>query len=309
MKLAVNNIEEITLILTRKCNLKCSFCNVIYNNKYNAELNCDTIMSKYAPIHSIITRTTKSHINLVLMGGELFSDDINDDVIQSYKTLLVQTEQLCTQCCKTLSVSLMSNLITKRIGRIIDVAKAVKHCDVHGSFDFVGRFDNPKMIALWWENAHTIKQSGVSFFVAMVGHKFNIETILKHDPTWIKLYNEFGVYVQYYEPNSLANNYNLPYEQYRDFLLFLYKEYPEEKFLQSVITAYDKGYKMCYQSNWVDNSGCHKCCNHDIVIKQYKIKHHCFLCPHYHKCPVVCPRVYSVADCCVFKPLFDVAFA
>nr|DAE69995.1 MAG TPA: Radical SAM superfamily [Caudoviricetes sp.] len=25
----MNNIEEITLILTRKCNLKCSFCNVL----------------------------------------------------------------------------------------------------------------------------------------------------------------------------------------------------------------------------------------------------------------------------------------
>lgn len=266
-------------------------------------------MSKYASIHSIVTNTTKSHINLVLMGGELFSDDVNDDVIQSYKILLAKTELLCTQCHKTLSVSLMSNLITKHIGRIIDVAKSVKHCDIHGSFDFVGRFDNPKMITLWWENARHIKHSGVSFFAAMVGHKFNIEAILKHDPIWIKLYDEFGVYVQYYEPNSLANDYNLPYEQYRDFLLFLYKEYPEEKFLQSVLTAYDNGHKTCCRSNWIDDTGCHKCCNHDHIVKLYKIKHQCFSCKHYHNCPAVCPRVYSSADCCVFKPLFDIAFS
>ena len=199
----------------------------------------------------------------------------------------------------------MSNLITKRIGRLIDIAKSVGRCDVHGSFDFVGRFDNSKLIDLWWENAYAIGREGIRFFVSMVGHKFNIERILKHDPVWERLYNQFGVYVQYYEPNSLANEYNLSFEQYRDFLMFLYQEYSEERFLKSILTTYDNGYKMCCRSNWIDESGCHKCCNHDSVVKLYKIKHQCFSCEHYHSCPTVCPRIYSNADCCVFKPIFD----
>lgn len=301
----MNNVEEITVILTRHCNLKCKFCNVIYDDHYNDDITVDIVMSKLPTITNIIETTAKPNINVVLMGGELFSDDIDDGVIESYCTLLDGVVKACNHHHKTLSISLMSNLITKRIERIINVSKRYKRCDIHGSFDFVGRFDNEKLIDLWWDNARAIKDAGIDFFVSIVGHKHNVQQITSGSPIWDKLYNQFGVYVQYYEPNNIANDYNLSFDEYRDFLIFLYDHYPEEKFLQSVINAYDHNQKTCCRSNWVDNSGCHKCCDHENVIKIYKQNHNCFICHHYNQCPFVCPRIYSSNNNCLFKPLFD----
>ena len=301
----MNDIEEITITLTRRCNLNCKFCNVIYDSKYNDDLTVESVLSKYSLIEPIITNTCKRTINIVLMGGELFSDDIDDSIIDAYHQLLNQCADLCKNYNKRLTISLMTNLITKRVDRIIKLAKSFKDCDVHGSFDFVGRFDNDKLICLWWTNARAIKAGGVPFFASVVGHKYNIERIVNHDLLWINLYNEFGVYVQYYEPNGIANDYNVSYEAYGDFLIFLYDHYRQEKFLQSVINAYQNRHKTCCQSNWIDNSGSHKCCDHQKVIRIYKTNHQCFTCDHYNKCPLVCPRAYYQNSDCIFKRLFD----
>lgn len=301
----MNDIEEITIILTRRCNLKCSFCNVVYDSSYNLELTPEIVLKNLPYIEQIIANTIKPNINIVLMGGELFSDDISDDVIQSYYQLLKKTEQLCNQHNKNLSISLMSNLITKKIDRLINLANSFQYCDVHGSFDFVGRFDNPKLIDLWWHNAQTIKANNIEFFASVVGHKYNVQAITNHHPIWEKLYNQFGVYVQYYEPNNIANDYNLSFDQYKEFLLFLYKHYPKEKFLQSVLNAFDDKAKLCCRSNWLDNTGYHKCCDHSKIIKIYKNTHNCFCCQYYDRCPLVCPRVYHKNSNCIFKALFD----
>ena len=145
----MNDIEEITVIFTKHCNLKCAFCNVIYKQHLNDDINRNIVMSKLDHIQRIIESTSKSTINIVLMGGELFCDDIDDDVIQSYHDLLKQVEQCCTINNKRLTVSLMSNLITKKVQRIIKLAKSFDNCDIHGSFDFVGRFANEHVIELW----------------------------------------------------------------------------------------------------------------------------------------------------------------
>lgn len=301
----MNNIEEITLILTRKCNLKCKFCNVIYNDDYNDEITSELVISKFSYIEKIIKTTPKQTINIVLMGGELFSDDIADDVINSYYQLLNQTAEICERYNKTLTISFMSNLITKKIDRLINLAKSLPNCEIHGSFDFVGRFDNPKLIKVWWDNAYAIKRSGVKFFVAIVGHKYNMEIIKQFDPIWEKLYNEFGVYIQYYEPNNIADDYAISYSQYGEFLIFLYDNYRNEKFLQSVLHAFNNNRQMCCQSNWVDCSGVHKCCDHQAVIRVYKKNHRCLTCKYYNRCPFVCPRVYYKDTQCIFRKLFD----
>lgn len=301
----MDNIEEITLILTRQCNLKCKFCNIIYDEKHRSTITVDDVVSNYQTISEIIKHTSKSTINIVLMGGELFSDDISDDIINSYEQLLLKTYQCCLQHNKRLTVSLMSNLITKNVDRIIKLAKSLPNCDIHGSYDFVGRFDNEKLIDLWWNNATKIKHSGIDFFAAVVGHKYNVQAIVNGNDQWDRLYDQFGVYVQYYEPNQVAPDYNLSFEQYRHFLLFLYDEYPQEKFLRSVINAYDHQQKTCCQSNWIDSTGCHKCCSHQSIIKIYKHNHNCFVCKHHHRCPIVCPRVYHQDTDCIFQSLFD----
>lgn len=145
----MNDIEEITVIFTKHCNIKCAFCNVIHNQHLNDDINRNIVMSKLDHIQHIIESTSKSTINVVLMGGELFCDDINDDVIQSYYDFLQQIKYYCLTNNKQLTISLMSNLITKKIQRIIKLAKSFDNCDIHGSFDFIGRFANEQLVKLW----------------------------------------------------------------------------------------------------------------------------------------------------------------
>lgn len=308
MKLYTNNnsIEEITLILTDDCNLKCDFCNVVNNNVAIHSIDYHTIVSKIDVVSNIIKSTCKNTIAVVLMGGELFQDKFTDQLINGYQQLLSSIEQLCKQHDKSLQITLMTNMIYKRVDRVIAIAKRF-NAEVHASFDFVGRFDNTKLIDLWFTNAQTFIDSGVQFSIGLIATKPNVDRIVNHDPLWNRLVELADCYIQPYECTgieSIDDKYRLTDAEIIKFYLWICDNYPDEKYTRSIIECYNTRTNFCVQSTYIDKT-CHKCCDHNKLQKVHFVNHKCFQCQYYDRCPLVCPRIFATTSICLVKSILD----
>src|SRR6056300_1215207 len=87
-----SKINEIIVVLFEHCNLNCVFC----TQDHNSTLGWDSIEDKFPTIQSVYENQKKFgkldalHINF--MGGELLSDQVPDEVFESYIRLLNKTK-------------------------------------------------------------------------------------------------------------------------------------------------------------------------------------------------------------------------
>ena len=302
-KHANSHLDEITVNLGSSCNLSCEFCNVVSDDRFNYATTPSDILSKSQLIVDVILNSSKPIISIVLMGGELFHDGVSDSVFEGYYQLLSAAQAACDKSHKQLQISLMTNLVFKNIDRLIELAKHY-NCEVHGSYDFVGRFKTQSMVELWHKNATRIKKAEVPFFVSIVGHKFNIKQIKQRSLEWERLYNEYGCFVQYYEPIAPNDQFEVTQHEYADFLIWLYDNYPEEKFLKSLIQNYTNNESLCIRSTWIDSS-VRKCCDHSTLIRKMIVNKQCVTCTYADRCPVNCPRIMWKGSYCATKALLD----
>lgn len=195
-----NNIErhtlEVCLVLFKKCNLNCQFC---FQDRYK------DIDTEY--IHNIPDRIERDLKDLVIQrrynsviyriwGGEVFSDDVSDDIFSVYKQLVLDLNSLGIRIGINSQFCFSSNLVFTKTERVIKLIKETNSI-IATSYDPIYRFQNKDQLNIWKHNILLFKPSSVSITLT----KQNINEYIKNKEHLEFLMN-YQVNIEYYIYNK-----------------------------------------------------------------------------------------------------------
>jgi hypothetical protein len=158
----IENNAFIMISLFNKCNLHCDFC---FENKNHSVIDINEI--KLIPdklLNRVMTlNPIPSKINIGIMGGELFSDDIPDSMFEVY-------EELCRDIKIKLERSLsnlhcdfrwVSNGVYTKYDRIKKLLNNT-NSNLYLSYDTCGRYETEEQKNQFFETTKAIKIKGIS---------------------------------------------------------------------------------------------------------------------------------------------------
>ncbi len=220
---------ELIVVLFEFCNLSCQFC----AQDHSSIIGMNTVKDKAKLISKnleMLKERGKTSVSVNIMGGELFSDQIDDEIFNDYVKLVNDTKIFAKSIDLPISINFATNLIWSKRERVL---KLLKETDtlLSASYDPAGRF-NPNTLQIFVDNCKFFKDHIVQVGVVMT--KPNIERFIKKNaPEFDFLYENFTIIFDHYthsERNSGRNNldYLLPEDQtLRDFYKFMVDHYPK----------------------------------------------------------------------------------
>lgn len=307
---------EIIVTLFEYCDLACLFC----NQDHDSYTGIDNIPNKFDQIKLSIDQLLKKgkkQVSIHMMGGELFSDKIEDKTFDDYAILTDSLIKYGKEINVPLEVSFITNFIwtkTKRIKKFLDN----NNLKVMTSYDPSGRF-NQKTLEIYKKNIQEFKEYIISVNVIMT--KPNIDKFVKGQiPFFDYLYKNFDIYFDYYGPGKnheflLAKDYEL-----RDFMKYMYDNwkncYPFKTFDNKI-----KNKMSCMDTVTVMPNGEWGGCGHfeklqkvipiKVITEQKWLEdYNCFECEHFQRCSMGCFMSNHVKDMrtqkeCWLKEVYD----
>lgn len=301
-----NSAQEITLSLFTHCNLHCDFC---YQNKSkDISVNFDDSLKLFE--QAVIT-TPKTSIVVRLFGGELFSDDIPDDIFKRYSWFINQLYHISKSHNKTCELFLVSNLIHKK-KRVFDLFQKLSHLNIRliASFDLVGRFNHDTIVRLFVNNVNKYRTI-IETSISVVATQENINAIVtngKYIDIFEYLYDMCDISFDYYtyNDNRVVDEHTLT-----EFFKFLYFHYPRVENITALVRGIKQGIPQgasstCPAFHIINNNILWSCCNMEMVQKKHCLRKRCFECSYYNICPRACVRIMSEFDDCHIKSTFDI---
>lgn len=307
---------EIIVTLFEKCNLSCLFC----NQDHDSTLGMDSIVDKIHAIKSVIDRLQtkgKKDFSIHLMGGEIFSDDLADELFQDYATLIDLIHQHCAEHDIPVSVSVVTNMVWERKERIRQFLDATG-VDVMSSYDPAGRF-NPRSLEIFKNNVLEFKDYIKTINVVIT--KPTIDKFLKNQiPFFDYLYDNFPIYFDQYGPEKNQKLLMATDVQVRDFMKYLVDHWPKvmpvrDYFskIKSQMTCMDT-YTVMPDGRW-GGCGFFESIEKVIPIKaiteqQWLDGYNCLECEHFKRCSLGCFMSNHVKDMrtqeqCWLKEVYD----
>lgn len=203
---------EIVLYLFEKCNLRCEFC---FQEHEHAKINYDYIRRLPSTAFSLMAKELKAHptiksFDIRMLGGEIFSDDIPDSLLEMYGDVVEEIREQMEDYYPDVNVDFIctTNGVwekRKRIKSFLEKYSFKKILSV--SIDFIGRYKSDKIKQIAYD---TMKFFGdAEFFVraGVVLTKRNIAYILGHT-------DEFKDLIRKYKAEQIVFNYYSPNEQW-----------------------------------------------------------------------------------------------
>lgn len=199
-------VYEIAISLFDKCNLRCRFC----YQAHKQDIDLDFINraaktmfdSTYADIEKY--KDTLKRINLLFMGGELFSDDISDDILEAYKRMWLDARKYYEDYFGIPVYMLVStNGVWTKRDRIIELLRESKIDNVNLSYDPVGRFPSESALNTFYDTIKCIHNEGFTTTISYVTTKSNIDLVLK-EPIYAEMLK--SEYVTYGDLNMYICN-------------------------------------------------------------------------------------------------------
>lgn len=208
---------EIIVTLFEYCDLNCLFC----NQDHNSFEGIDTVRDKINQIKLAIDKLLKkgkSEFSIHIMGGEVFSDKIDDSLFADYAQLTKDLREYEAVIKKPIEVSFVTNFIWEKKDRIKNFLDE-NNMKVMTSYDPSGRF-NPKTLEIFKRNIVEFKDYVQSVNVIMT--KPNMERFIKDQiPFFDYLYDNFPIYFDYYGPGR-NNGFLSPTDvELRDFMKYM----------------------------------------------------------------------------------------
>ena len=309
--------REAHLILFEYCNLRCSFC----HQDHDSKVGFDTIAAK---VENLIANSDKDdHYVLNLTGGELFLDEIPDEMFDAY---LAAGIRLLTHYNDPLLV-LGTNLVYHSIERVVALVERLKpygRVVLATSYDPAGRF-NEENRELFFKNLSTVKEYIKTVNVVIT--KQNIQTFLDG-----KEGAEFG---------WLCDNFNVYFDHYIPSQMYEYLQ-PDENLISALYLNLNERYPNSYplkdwKNNMFNETTCRstKIVNKDNVVStcwseagknaiidegegliakdnaemRFIEKYDCFACEYYNRCGMRCFLHHSFIEdgnsVCQIKVLYD----
>lgn len=332
-----NPMKEWQIFLFSSCNISCSFC-FFTKEQLKDFTGIDTIIFQafklIDEVKLMLSKETFSEIQLNIMGGELFSDKINDKYFKDYY-----------EYCNIIKTSLpnlkikfvfITNLIYLKYQRVLDLYYKLKenNFDIHlgTSFDFAGRF-NRKTKEIFHNNLINNFPFEILNNISIVLTKQNIKAFLEDKDEYFKEYYNKGysIFADYYSPDSTNNSKrHIPSDlDIYNFLTFAKEKYPNiypvRDFIQNDINLMTCRQSMTLSSKDSSCSNCRSltCSNKDFTFEEDYDKHsnldmeseflkkyNCLSCQYFSKCGLGCflsnsYKIKDTLDYCVYKRFFS----
>ena len=313
---------EIIVTLFEQCNLSCRFC----PQDHSSVLGMDTIKDKKEHIINAIKHLQgqgRTQFSVHLMGGEVFSDLVPDELFEDYYKLVESLIVWSIDNKVTLEVAFTTNMVFSNLDRVDTLMERLELYDnvyLMTSYDPHSRF-----------NTETLKQFTYNVImlrdwirtVNVIMTKPTIDKFLTGDiPFFSFLYANFNIYFDYYTPESHAKQFMPKDTDLKKLMLFLVDNYPnclpikdyfsKEKIRMScqdtytilpnnlagmctiLLDGYYKGYQRTKQ---------------DMEIK-FMDDYNCLECDHFSRCSLGCFLSHDLSETrtqeeCWLKEVYD----
>jgi hypothetical protein len=307
---------EIIVILFELCDLSCLFC----NQDHTSIVGIDTIVDKFEQIKNtidILRKKGKTDFSIHIMGGEIFSDSLDDAVFTDYIKLINQTKQYCEINNIPVVISVVTNFVWKKKDRVkrFLIESGV---EVMSSYDPSGRF-NSSTLEIFKENVLEFKD-----FISMISvviTKPTIDKFLKNQvPFFDYLYANFSIFFDHYGPEK-NQKFLMPTDiEVREFTKYLVDCWPNTYPIRNYFSK-TKSQMTCMDTFTImpggKSGGCGQYEQLDKVIpiklvteQTWLDNYNCLECEHFNRCALGCFMSNHIKDMrtqkeCWLKEVYD----
>lgn len=316
---------ELFVNLFEWCNLNCEFCWQDHNDWTGIEL----IKERAFDILKASEQESDSHIIINLMGGELFTDKIPDEIFEDYFQMVKIIKEKFPEN-KSFTINWVTNLVYHNTDRVIQLLNRLEGIQVFSklttSFDFHGRF-KPTTAKLFRKNILALKDYVGTVSVVLTAPNIN-ELLKNNNELFEELYqNDFQFYFDYYSPET-NHERMLPTElELQKAFSFLIDHYPNVSPVNAWIKN-EKNSMTCQSSAIVGHQGIRGKCRSlvdDQVFSKLKSedgkesnlgmeerfvsKYNCIQCEYYQRCGLGCFlqhdfQGFEALPECLYKDLY-----
>lgn len=225
-----NPIKEVHLIWFEHCNLSCSFC----HQDHDSIVGMDSILEKTIDTITKLDPLVQYKVNVT--GGELFHDDIADELFPVYLESIVKILEGLPRAEVLIGTNLVFNPV-----RLIDMMNQLDsrgfkdRYSVATSYDPAGRF-NTVQLEQFLKN---IALPGISERISTVNvviTKQNIDSVLsgrcKTDLDW--MYSHYPLYFDHFMANDSYAAFQPSEERILEFFLYIKEHYPKSGPIQEM---------------------------------------------------------------------------
>lgn len=324
---------EITTQLFDTCPNNCTFC--LQNNKQKEKYSKENLNKVINSVKSLIDLEKEStNFDLILQGGELFSDNVPDNQLDDYYEVIINIYDYVKQLNKNIIIQCNSNLLNtnpNRMKLLFDKLDSYGiSTKVATSFDFCGRFKNLEDLQLFYSNLIYLKPY-VSI-VSMVLTKENIDVLVNQKKLTIDTLSVFntiynmGIFIEFeiYFPDINTYKTSLPSDN--DLLNFYYYSIEHYKNFRMIqVLSNSTNHCRCACNHLVLSKGECTACIHWIFdndlfynsedpyethVKNFINKYDCLNCKFFKRCPMDCfySHDFKLAKhhkTCIFKYIYN----
>lgn len=200
---------ELVIYLFTKCNLNCHFC----FQEHSADLDIDYIKSIPDKALELLKKDISEQpsikqVDIRILGGELFSDNIPDAYFDIYTDIVNEIRSRMKELYPDVQLDFIvttNGVYTKvtRLANFLTVNNFKKLLSI--SVDFIGRYPNEKVKLRAYNTIKELAELGFSVRAGIVMTKKNIEYILKNKQEFIGL-------VKDYKAEQIVFNFYIPNE-------------------------------------------------------------------------------------------------
>lgn len=204
---------ELVIYLFTKCNLNCSFC----FQEHSADLDIDYIKSIPDTSMELLSKDiteqpTIKQVDIRILGGELFSDNIPDSYFDLYTEMVNDIRQRMSEKYPDIQVDFIitTNGVYSKVDRLVHFLKKNNFKKLISiSIDFIGRYPNDKVKSRAYNTIKELSEKGFKVRAGLVMTRRNIEYILTNP-------DEFKELVEVYKAEQIVFNFYIPNEGWEE---------------------------------------------------------------------------------------------
>lgn len=234
---------EVFAVLFELCNLNCKFC----TQDHTARDGMDNIVGKYEPIIEAVERQIlfgrKDYFSIILMGGELFGDNVPDHIFEDYKKLINKMQSWFEDKDIPVSFFVLTNLVFTKTERVFNLLEQVP-LGLNASYDPAGRFSVYSK-ELFEKNVELFKQHIINVGVTMT--KPSIRKIMQGDPYFDYMHDNFNIDLDYYNPITDGGVHTDDYDK----LEVVPSLFPTDTDLRDFFIFIRENYTKCFPANYL----------------------------------------------------------
>lgn len=213
--------KEAHLILFELCNMSCSFCHQDHDSRVG--LDGDLVIDKMTTLLASSSSSTPMVVNIT--GGELFMDEISDDLFEVYYIV----GKMAIEHFTDVKVVFGTNLTYHNTDRVRVLIERLR--ELHDnvwlatSYDPAGRF-NPSQRELFLKNLSLLGDLTKTVNVVITKQNINLFLEGKEGDEFTWLCEEYDVYFDHYIPSQLYKHHQPDEDMISALYIALNNKYP-----------------------------------------------------------------------------------